>query len=55
MEENKHLEPNFSNDFNKLVIYFKKKEGKLSKSNTSKVNSTANEFFTETEREFIEI
>lgn len=26
MEENKHLEPSFSNDFNKLVLYLKKRD-----------------------------
>lgn len=56
MEENKHLEPSFSNDFSKLVLYLKKKDAALSKgSKSSKATTTANEFFTETEREFIEI
>jgi len=53
MEEWKHLDPNFSDDFGKLVVYFKKKDAKLG--SKPKSNTTANEFFTETDREFIEI
>ena len=50
MEERKHLEPKFSNDYDKLVKFMKKTEIRWVAKTT--VQNPNNEFFTETDREF---
>ena len=55
MEERKHLEPKFTQDYDRLVKFLKRKEPSFEVKNRVKQGTPNSEFFTETDWEFIEI